>query len=74
MSIRAYGFLTSGLFAVIGLIHLLRALFGWAMIIGTWTVPLWLSIVAAVVLAFLSYAGCRVAREIQTEHHRQDNS
>jgi hypothetical protein len=63
MSTKTYALVTSVLFALIGLIHLLRVIFQWPMVIGTLDAPIWVSVVAAVVLGLLSYAGCRVARK-----------
>lgn len=62
MPARTYGIIASILFAIIGLVHLLRIVLGWQFVVGNWNVSTWLSIVAVVVLGVLSYAGCQVAR------------
>ena len=74
MPARTYGIITSVLFAVIGLIHLLRVIFGWQFVIGTWNVPTWLSIVAVVLLGFLSYAGCRVTKQGESVPSKSNRS
>ena len=46
------------LLAVIALVHLLRLVFGWEVIIAGWTAPVWLSAIGLAVpgaLAFLIY-------------------
>ena len=63
MSAKAYGLVTSVLFAVIGLVQLLRIVFQWEVTINSWALPVWPSIVAVLVAGFLSYAGCRAAKE-----------
>ena len=42
-------------FAVVGLLHLLRVVLGWSVVCAGWNVPAWLSLVAAVALAYLSF-------------------
>lgn len=42
-------------FAVVGLLHLLRVVLGWNLVYASWDVPAWLSLVAVVVLAYLSF-------------------
>lgn len=57
MNRRGYFFVTAMVFAVVGLLHLLRIILGWEAIIGGWTVPMWLSWVAMVVTGVLAYYG-----------------
>jgi len=42
-------------FAIVGLLHLVRVILGWNLVIAGWDVPTWLSLVAVVVLAYLSF-------------------
>ena len=49
-------------FAVIGILHLLRAIFRWQSVIGTVTIPVWLSWVAFIAAAFLAYSGFRLIK------------
>ncbi len=44
-------------FAGVAGAHLLRAVFGWDATIAGWSVPLWVSWVAATVTAVLAYLG-----------------
>jgi hypothetical protein len=48
-------------FAIVGLLHLLRVVLSWSMVYAGWDVPAWLSLVAAVVLAYLSYSAFKLA-------------
>lgn len=49
------------IFAVVALLHLLRAYMGWQIVIGDWTVPMWLSWIAFVVTGGLAYFGLSLA-------------
>jgi hypothetical protein len=50
------------IFALIFVVHALRLLYGWSAVIGSWTVPAWLSWIALVVSAFLAYQGFRLRK------------
>jgi hypothetical protein len=45
------------IFAIVALAHLLRLFMGWPIVIGNWTVPMWLSWIALVISGGLSYFG-----------------
>ena len=49
------------IFALVAVLHLLRLVIGWSIIIDTWTVPMWVSWVGLVVAGGLSYCGARLA-------------
>ncbi len=57
MNERFFFLLTAVVFAVVGGSHLLRIAFGWDATIAGWSVPMWVSWVAAVVTAVLAYLG-----------------
>ncbi|MFH1827014.1 MAG: hypothetical protein ABH812_01100 [bacterium] len=42
-------------FAIVGLLHLTRFFMGYDMVCGPWQIPMWLSLVAGVVLWYLAY-------------------
>ena len=42
-------------FVLVGLIHFLRYLLGWKVIIGSTVIPVWISPPAAVIAVFLAY-------------------
>jgi len=48
-------------FAIVGLLHLLRVVLGWSMVYAGWDVPAWLSLVAFVVLAYLSFTAFKLS-------------
>jgi len=45
----------SAIFGLIALLHLLRSVFSWPAVIGTFNVPVWFSYVAVVVAGYLSW-------------------
>ncbi len=57
MSEKFFFLVSAVVFAVVGLLHLLRVAFGWDAMIAGWSVPMWVSWVAAVVTAVLAYLG-----------------
>lgn len=62
MNSKNYLKVTSVLFLVIALLHLLRLVYGWQAVIGGWTAPMWLSWVALVVAGYLGYEGWRMSK------------
>lgn len=56
MKSKRWFFIASGtLFSAVGFLHLLRVLMQWQLVIGNWTAPYWLSILAFVVLWTLAF-------------------
>ena len=60
MSQRTYNWVTATLFAIIALAHLLRAVFGWTAQIGAWTIPVWVSWPAVIIIGALAWFGFRL--------------
>jgi hypothetical protein len=56
----AYAIVSSVVFFLIALVHLLRLVLQWDMIINGWYVPTWVSVVAVLVAGFLSFRGFRL--------------
>ena len=50
--------------AAIGLLHLLRLLFGWVLIVGDLVIPMWPSVLVVLVFGLLSVLLWREARDI----------
>jgi hypothetical protein len=48
-------------FAIVGVLHLLRVLLSWNLVYAGWDVPAWLSLVAAVVLFYLSFNALKLS-------------
>ena len=59
MDQKTFTLLAGVIFAVVALLHLLRVYMGWSVVIGDWTVPMWVSWIAFVVAGGLSYFGLR---------------
>ena len=57
MSARNFSVTAAIVFAVIALVQLARAIFGWPVTIDTYVVPLWFSWIAFIVATGLSYFG-----------------
>ena len=57
MSERFFFLVTAVVFAVVGGSHLLRIAFGWDATIAGWSVPIWVSWVAAAVTVALASLG-----------------
>jgi hypothetical protein len=60
MNQNSYSIATGIIFLLIGLLHLLRVLYGWDAIVAGWSVPIWISWVALVVAGYLAYEGFRL--------------
>ena len=63
MQVRAYHLVTASVFTVVAVGHLARACLGVPVIIGGWTVPLWLSWVGLAATGGLCLWGFRTARK-----------
>lgn len=63
MSTRAYAATSGVIFFLVAVLHLLRLVWQWDMIIGGWHVPAWVSIVGILVPSFLSFQGFRLFRQ-----------
>jgi hypothetical protein len=62
MSENTFVTIAAVIFGLVALLHLLRIVMGWSIVIDAWTVPMWLSWIAFVVAGVLSYLGMRSAR------------
>ena len=62
MNRRSYCVVTGIIFIVIALLHLLRIIYHWRVVIGPWAAPDWVSWVALVIAGYLGYEGLRLAR------------
>ena len=62
MSEKTFAAIAAAIFGLVALLHLLRLLMGWSIVIEAWTVPMWLSWIGLVVAGALSYFGARLAR------------
>ena len=62
MSQRTFLKSAGAIFALVGVLHLLRLLFGWEAVIGGWDVPQWVSGLAAVIAGYLGYTAFKLAK------------
>ncbi len=60
---NSYALIAGVVFLVIALGHLLRVVFGISVVVYDVPIPMWASVVAVVVMGFLSYEGFRLARK-----------
>lgn len=59
---RPFTWIAAAIFALMAVIHIYRLVAPFDVTIGSVSLPMWVSIVAAVVTAFLSWMLCREAR------------
>lgn len=64
MNPRSFLNLTGAIFSVISILHGLRALFSWKAVIGSWTVPVWLSWAAFALAGYLSFTAFQLKKRI----------
>lgn len=61
MTEKTFATIAAVIFALVALLHLLRLVMGWSVVIDSWTVPMWVSWVGLVVAGSLSYYAGRLA-------------
>ncbi len=64
MSKDAFSRLAGAIFLAVAVVHALRLVFKWQVIVAGWQVPLWLSVVAFVIAAYLAYEGLQTRKRI----------
>lgn len=57
MSKQTYYYVVAGVFLIVAVTHLVRALNGWEMILGGIVIPVWVSWAAALLVGYLAYRG-----------------
>jgi hypothetical protein len=63
MSQRTFSLIAGVVFGLIALGHVLRIVFGWSFTIQDFSVPMWASWIAVVIVGYLAYEGFRLARK-----------
>jgi hypothetical protein len=61
MDQKTFALVAGVIFALVALLHVLRLFMGWPAMIGSWSVPMWLSWVGLVVAGGMSVLGLRLA-------------
>ena len=62
MNLKNFALLAAVIFAIVALVHLVRVIMGWQIVIDSCTVPMWPSWIALVIAAGLSYLGFSLSR------------
>jgi hypothetical protein len=61
MDQKTFALVAGVIFALVALLHVLRLFMGWPMVIGSWSVPMWLSWAGLIIAGGLSVLGLRLA-------------
>ena len=61
MTEKTFSTIAAAIFGVVAVLHLVRILLGWSIIIEGWTVPMWVSWAGLVIAGGLSYFGAKLA-------------
>ena len=62
MDQKRFNMVAAVIFAAVALLHALRLLMGWPVVIGGWMVPMWVSGAGLVIAAGLSYFAMSLVR------------
>jgi hypothetical protein len=61
MTQRTYSLVTGVIFSLVALLHALRLLRGWHVVIGDFSVPVWVSWIGLAIAGYLAYEGLRLS-------------
>ena len=67
MSQRTFSLVAGMVFGLIALGHVLRIVLGWSFMVQDFSVPMWASGPAVVIMDYLAYQGFRLARRSWSE-------
>ncbi|MBI2613889.1 MAG: hypothetical protein HYW62_03875 [Candidatus Levybacteria bacterium] len=62
MKQEAYIKVTGIIFSVVTILHVLRLILGWDVILGGWQLPVWLSFVGVALGGFLAYSAFKFSK------------
>ena len=62
MNMKTYLAISGTLFALVAVLHLVRVLVGWDLVIDGWLVPMWASLLGVLVPGFLAVSAMRLVR------------
>ena len=60
-SSKALSFVSGTIMGAVAIVHLLRLLFNWSIVINGWIAPIWVSWVGVIVAGYISYASFHFA-------------
>jgi hypothetical protein len=61
MDQKTFSIAAGVVFAVVALFHLVRIYMGWSVIIGDWSVPMWMSWLGLIIAGGLAFFGLSLA-------------
>jgi hypothetical protein len=61
MNDRSFPLIAGIIFTLVALLHILRVYMGWPVVVGGWSVPMWVSWIGLIVAGGLGYFGLRLA-------------
>ena len=61
MDEKTFSIAAGVIFAVVALFHLVRIYMGWPVMIGDWSVPMWLSWIGLIIAGGLAFFGMSLA-------------
>ncbi len=64
MDTKAYLIVTTVIFAIVAVMHLIRLVLGWPVVLGMTSIPLWASLLAVLVAVSLAIWGLSLVRRI----------
>ena len=67
MTPRTYSLIAGIIFSLVALLHALRLLRGWHVMVGSVAVPVWISWIGLAIAGYLAYQGFRLGRRIRSE-------
>lgn len=59
---KPFTWLAAAIFAVMAVVHIIRLFTGFQIVVGSHVIPMWVTYIAVIVTAFLSWMLCREAR------------
>lgn len=65
MTQKTFSLIAGVIFALVAILHGLRAIFSWEAIVGGLVVPIWISYFGFVIAGFLAYQGFKLSRKSQ---------
>jgi hypothetical protein len=67
MTPRTYSLIAGIIFSLVALLHALRLLRGWHVVIGDLSLPVWVSWLGLVIAGYLAYQGFRLSSPLRSE-------
>ncbi|MBI4101396.1 MAG: hypothetical protein HY443_00335 [Candidatus Nealsonbacteria bacterium] len=61
--VKTYTLVTGVIFLTVALLHLSRIVSNWQVVLGDWTLPVWVSWLGLIVAGFLAFQGLKLSRK-----------